>query len=46
MEVGSSMDSDLSHEWIHGGIIEENVSSYTPIRPRIQKYLEKNNNKI
>ena len=43
MGVGSSMYSDLSHEWMHGGIIEENVPSYTPIRSRIWKYLEKNN---
>ena len=34
--VGSSMDSDFSHEWMHGGIIEENVPSYTLIRLRIE----------
>ena len=46
MGVRSSMDSDLSHEWMHGGIIEENVPFYTPIRPRIWKYLEKKHKKI
>ena len=46
MGVGSSMECDLSHEWMYGGMIEENVPSYTLIRTRIWKYLEKKTTKF